>query len=71
VRISERFVGDTGYGDAGALWVWVGRRDASAATSRTRRRLENMSGDGTGVGGAEVWLKDAGKWNPSKGRELA
>jgi len=54
VRMDERLVGDTGYGDVGALWAWTGRRVASAATSRTRRRFENMSGEGAGVGGADV-----------------
>jgi hypothetical protein len=66
VRMAERLVGDTG-----VLWAWTGRRGASVATSRIMRRLENRRGEGAGVGGADVWLKDAGKWNPSKGRELA
>jgi hypothetical protein len=62
VRILEVLVGDTG-----TLWAW----GASEATSLRASRRENKRGEGAGVGGADVWLKDAGKWNLSKGRELA
>jgi hypothetical protein len=61
VRIAERLVGDTG-----TLWA----RGASEAMSLRASRRENKRGEGAGVGGAEVWLKEAGKWKPSKGLEL-